>query len=52
MQLADALLGEKLGFGMWRDRHEVADAKAYVSDLRDADMRTADGRERTLEEFH
>lgn len=43
LQLADALLGEELGFGMWRGREDVADAEGYVSKLRRADMRT-DGR--------
>lgn len=51
LQLADALLAEELGFGMWRDREDVANAEDYVSDLRDAEMRTADGREKTPEEF-
>ena len=27
LQLADALLAEELGFGMWRGREDVADAK-------------------------
>ena len=47
LQLADALLAEELGFGMWRDREDMADAEDYVSELRDADMRTPDGRETT-----
>jgi hypothetical protein len=51
LQLADALLAEELGFGMWRDREDTADAADYVSDLRDADMRTPDGREKTPKEF-
>ena len=51
LQLADALLAEELGFGMWRDREDMADAEDYVSELRDADMRTPDGREKTPEEF-
>ena len=52
LQLADALLAEDLGFGlwgMWRGREDVADAEAFVSDLREADMRTPDGREKTPE---
>lgn len=52
LQLADALLAEELGFGMWSDRSEFADAAAYVSDLREEDMRRPDGREKTPEEFH
>jgi hypothetical protein len=51
LQLADALLAEELGFGMWRGREDVADAEGYVSDLREAEMRTPDGREKTPEEF-
>ena len=51
LQLADALLAEELGFGMWRARKDVADAEGYVSDLREAEMRTPDGREKTPEEF-
>ena len=51
LQLADALLAEELGFGMWRGPDDVADAENYVSDLREKDMRTPDGREKTPEEF-
>lgn len=51
LQLADALLAEELGFGMWRAREDVADAEAYVSDLREKNMRTPEGREKTPEEF-
>jgi hypothetical protein len=31
LQLADDLLAEELGFGMWRRREDVADAEGYVS---------------------
>jgi hypothetical protein len=51
LQLADALLAEELGFGMWRGREEVADAEGFVSDLREANMRAPDGREKTPAEF-
>ena len=51
LQLADALLAEELGFGMWRNHDNGVDAEGYVSDLRDADMRTPDGREKTPKEF-
>jgi hypothetical protein len=51
LQLADALLAEELGFGMWRERGDVADAEDYVSDLRETEMRTPDRREKTPEEF-
>lgn len=51
LRLADALLEEELGFGMWRERAEMKDAAAYVDRLRDEDTRTADGRLKTAEEF-
>lgn len=51
LQLADALLAEELGFGMWRDRDDIADASDYVSELRDTNMRTPEGREKTPKEF-
>lgn len=50
LQLADALLAEELGFGMCRNREDVADAEDYVSDLRDAETRTLNG-EKTPEQF-
>jgi hypothetical protein len=49
--LADTLLAEELGFGMWRDRTEMADVTAYVERLRAAQMRTPAGRQRRPEEF-
>jgi hypothetical protein len=51
LQLADALLAEELGLGMWRDREEIANAEDYVSDLRESEMRAPDGRVKTPEEF-
>lgn len=51
LRLADALLEEELGFGMWRERAEMKDAAAYVDKLREDAMRTADGRLKTAEEF-
>ncbi|MDQ1640076.1 MAG: hypothetical protein QOF62_3415 [Pyrinomonadaceae bacterium] len=51
LQLADALLAEELGFGMWREREDMADAANYVSALRKAEMRTPNGREKTPKEF-
>lgn len=51
LRLADALLEEELGFGMWRERAEMKDAAAYVDRLREDRMRTADGRLKTAEEF-
>ena len=51
LQLADALFAEELGFGMWRGCKDVANAEGFVSDLREANMRAPDGREKTPEEF-
>ena len=51
LRLADALLEEELGFGMWRERAEMRDAAGYVDKLREDAMRTADGRLKTAEEF-
>jgi len=51
LRLADALLQEELGFGMWRDRADLADVAAYVAQMREADLRTAEGRLKTPEEF-
>ena len=51
LQLADALLEEELGFGMWRNRADMADVTAYVEQMRAADMHTAEGCLKTPEEF-
>lgn len=51
LQLADALLAEELGFGLWRAREDTVDAEGYVSDLREASMRKPNGQEKTPEEF-
>jgi hypothetical protein len=51
LQLADALLAEELGFGVWRGREDLVDAEGYVSDLREAGMRTSNGQEKTPEDF-
>ena len=51
LQLADALLEEELGFGMWRNRPEMADAAAYVERVRESDMRSPDGRVKMPEEY-
>jgi hypothetical protein len=37
MRLADALLEEELGFGMWRNRAEMTDAAAYVEQVRESE---------------
>lgn len=42
-QVADALLAEELGFGMRRDRADLADVAAYVEQMREAEMRTPEG---------
>jgi len=51
LRLADALLEEELGFGMWRERAEMKDAATYVDRVREDGMRTADGGLKTGEEF-
>ena len=49
LRLADALLEEELGFGMWRERAEMKDAATYVDRVREDGMRTADGGLKTAE---
>ena len=51
LRLADALLEEGLGFGMWRERAEMKDAAAYVDRVREDGMCRADGGLKTGEEF-
>jgi hypothetical protein len=51
LRLADALLEEELGFGMWRERAEMKDAAGYVDRVCEDGMRTADGGLKTGEEF-
>ena len=51
LQLADALLEEELGFGMWRNRAEMSDAAAYVEQIRESEVRTPDGRLKAPEEY-
>lgn len=51
VQLADALLEEELGFGMWRDRADIKDAATYVEQLREEDKRTPNGQLKSPEEF-
>jgi len=51
LRLADALLEEELGFGMWRERGEMRDAAAYVDRVREEGVRTAEGGLKTGEEF-
>lgn len=51
LRLADALLAEELGFGMWAQRADVQDAAAYVERIRSKSMRTPDNRLKTPDEF-
>ena len=51
VQLADALLAEEMGFGMWRERAEMDDVEAFVEQLRAEQRRRPDGQPRTPEEF-
>lgn len=49
--LADTLLAEDLGFGMWRDRTEMTDVNAYVEKVRAELMLKEDGQAMSPEEF-
>lgn len=49
--LADALLAEDLGFGMWRDQPEMADVTEWVARQRAAAMQKPNGQVKTPEEF-
>jgi hypothetical protein len=51
LKLADALLAEELGFGMWAQRADVQDAASHVEDIRRESMRTPDGRLKSADEF-
>ena len=51
LKLADTLLAEELGFGMWRDRADMADVEAYVEQVRTQQMLKPDGARMTPEEF-
>lgn len=51
LRLADTLLAEELGFGMWRDRSDLEDAAEYVVRIREESMRTPDGRRKEPDEF-
>jgi hypothetical protein len=51
LRLADALLEEELGFGMWRDREEMANVEAFVEEIRDLDSGARDGYLKNAEEF-
>ncbi len=51
LKLADTLLAEELGFGMWRDRTDMADVEAYVEQVRAEQMFKPDGNQMTPAEF-
>lgn len=51
LRLADTLLAEELGFGMWAQRADVQDAAAYVERVRSESMRTPDNLLKTPDEF-
>jgi hypothetical protein len=51
LRLADALLEEELGFGMWSDRAQMADVAVYVERMRNEDVRTREGGLKSPEEF-
>ena len=52
LRLADALLAEELGFGMWAHRaRNDGDAATYVEGIRDASMRTPHNRLKSPDEF-
>ena len=51
LKLADTLLAEELGFGMWRDRTDMTNVDAYVEQVRAQQMLKPDGTRMTPEEF-
>jgi hypothetical protein len=51
LQLADELLAEELGFGMWRDRTDLEDVAGYVEKLRERESRAPDGRGKDAQAF-
>jgi hypothetical protein len=51
LKLADTLLAEELGFGMWRDRADMTDVNAYVEQVRTQQMLKPDGARMTPAEF-
>ena len=44
VRLADPLLEEELGFGMWQSRADLQDAAQYVERIRGESMRAPNGR--------
>jgi hypothetical protein len=51
VRLADALLEEELGFGMWQSRADVQDAAEYVERIRGESMRAPNGGLKDPDEF-
>lgn len=51
LQLADELLAEELGFGMWCDRADLEDVAGYVEKLRASESRAPDGRGKDAQAF-
>ena len=49
--LADTILAETLGFGMWRNRTDMTDVNAYVEHVRAEQMCKEDGQLKSPEEF-
>ena len=51
LRLADALLSEELGFGMWREKPDFADVPAWLEKRRTEEMHQPNGRLKMPEEF-
>ena len=51
LRLADALLAEELGFGMWREQADFADVSAWLEKRRTEEIRQPNGRLKTPAEF-
>jgi hypothetical protein len=51
LQLANALLEEEFGFGMWLERTEMTDVAAYVEQIREADIITPVGQLKAPEDY-
>ncbi|MEK6409700.1 MAG: hypothetical protein AABN34_22480 [Acidobacteriota bacterium] len=51
VRLADALLEEELGFGMWQSRADVQDTAGYVERIRKESMRAPNGGLKDPDEF-
>lgn len=51
LQLANALLEEEFGFGMWLNRTEMTDVAAYVEQIREAEIITPAGQLKAPEDY-